>query len=191
MLHQRKSVGHKPHGRRRGEDVRSPRDIFLEYVVLHRPGDLLQVRPLAARDRHVHAEENGGGGVDRHRRRHGFQRDVPEEDFHVGKRVDRHTHLPDLPVRELVVRIIPHLRRQVKRDRESRRPVLEEMEIAPVRLRGGAEPRILAHRPEPSAVHRGIRAPRKRIRPGRTDLPLRNPSLRARTEARSRSRNQR
>ena len=48
-------------------------------------------------------------------------------------------------------------------------PLLEQVAVAPVRLRGGAEPRVLAHRPEPPAVSAGVQAARERVAAGLAD----------------------
>ena len=61
-----------------------------------------------------------------------------------------------------MVGVIAHLRRQVEGDREARLPLLEEIAVAPVRLRRRAEAGVLAHGPEPAAVHRGLDAARVR-----------------------------
>ena len=70
-----------------------------------------------------------------------------EEDFHVIERADRHPDLADLAVGHWVVGVVADLRGQVERDRKPGLPLVEQVLVALVGLGGGAEPRVLAHRP--------------------------------------------
>src|SRR6266550_1774798 len=58
--------------------------------------------------------------------------------------------------------VVAHLRRQIERDGETRLAVLEEIAVSRVGFLGRAEPRVLAHRPEPPPIHRGLDATRVR-----------------------------
>src|SRR5207248_4247151 len=68
--------------------------------------------------------------------------------------------------RDRGVRIVPHLRRQVEGDRQPRLALLEQEAVALVRLRRRAEAGVLAHRPQPRAVHRLVHAAREGILAG-------------------------
>ena len=75
--------------------------------------------------------------------------------------------LPTSPRASGMVRVVAHLGRQVEGDREAGLPLLEEVAEALVGLGRRAEAGVLAHRPEPPAVHRGLDAARERdTRPG-------------------------
>jgi hypothetical protein len=158
----RDEVGREPHRRPRRKDVGPPRDVLLQDVVLRRSGDTVGRHALALGDRGVHREEDRGRRVDRHRCRHFAHRDAFEEAREVLERADRDADLPHLTGDARVVRVVAHLRWQIERDREARLSLLEEVAIPRVRLLGGAEARVLPHRPETSPVHRRLDAPRVR-----------------------------
>ena len=165
----REQVGRQPHRRARREDVVPPRDVLLEDVVLHRPAECRRRNALLLRDQLVEQQEQPGGRVDRHRRRHGVERDPAEEDLHVRDRVDRHAGAPDLAECARIVGVHAELRRQVERDRKTGLAVLEQVAVARVRLLGRGEARVLAHRPRPTAVHVGVRPARVRELAGQLD----------------------
>src|ERR1035437_7477828 len=62
-----------------------------------------------------------------------------------------------------MIRVATHLRGQVERDRQPRLTLLEQVAVAAVRFLRAAEACVLAHRPQPSAIHRRLHAARKRI----------------------------
>ena len=64
------------------------------------------------------------------------------------------------------------LTRQVERDAEARAAGREQLLVAGVGLLGRPEPRELPHRPEPSAVHRGVDAARGGRVAGETHIAL-------------------
>src|SRR5436190_21043703 len=55
-----------------------------------------------------------------------------------------------------MIRVVSHLGGQIERDREARLPGLEEVLKPVVRFLGRSKTRVLAHRPQLAAVHRGI-----------------------------------
>ena len=98
--------------------------------------------------------------------------------------------LPDLAERVRVVGVVADLRRQVEGDREPGRALLEQVAVAPVRLGGGAEARVLPHRPEPPAVAGGVQPAREGVLAGLADrrgvaerTPGRTPARATRSEA--------
>src|SRR5439155_21388457 len=95
--------------------------------------------------------------------------DAREELLEIREARDRHADLPNLARDLLVVRVVAHLRREIERDGEARLPMLEEVTEARVRFLGGAEPRVLPHRPEAAAVHRRPHAARVRRLAGETE----------------------
>ncbi len=177
---------------RRWIDVRSPRDVFLEHVVLDRAGQRGRVGALLLGDQLVEQQQHRRRRVDRHRGGHLAERDLVEQDPHVLERVDRHPDLADLAGHSRRVGVVAHLGRQVERHRESGRAVRDQLAIARVGLRGGAETGVLPHGPGPLGVHRGVRAAgerklprlaerRRRVEPGqigrRVDVAERAPRL--------------
>src|SRR5205807_4226286 len=73
---------------------------------------------------------------------------------------------PDFAARARIVRVDPHLRRQIEGDREAGLAGVEQVAEALVRLLRRPESCVLAHGPETAAVHRGLNAARERKRAG-------------------------
>ncbi len=84
--------------------------------------------------------------------------------MHVIHGIDRHADAADFAVRARAVGVDAHLRGQIERDRQSCLSVVQQQAKPPVGLLGRAEPGVLAHGPQPAAVHRGLDAPRERKR---------------------------
>ena len=156
-------VGHEAHRRPRRVDPRPAGDVLLEDVVLGRARDPVARHALLLGGGRVEREQDRRRRVDRHRRADLAERQAVEQDLHVGERADRDADPADLPRRLRRVRVVAHLGRQVERDRQARLALLEEVAEAAVRLLGGREARVLAHRPEPRAVHRGLDAAGERV----------------------------
>jgi hypothetical protein len=156
-------VGRDPHRWHRRVDVGAAGQIFLEYVVLGGPCDVLSIHALLLCHERVEEQENRGGRVYRHRGRDLLQRDAFEEVAHVQERVDGYADLADLPKGELMVRVASHLRGQVEGHREACLTVLYQVLEAGVRLTRRAETRVLAHGPWPAAIHARVRAAGVRI----------------------------
>ena len=78
------------------------------------------------------------------------------------------------------VRIVAHLRRQVKGDRQPRLPLGEEVVEPPIRLGRRSEPGILPHGPEARPVHRWLDPPRVGILPGEAQVGEGSRNLRGR-----------
>ena len=75
---------------------------------------------------------------------------------------DRDADAAHLPLRLGRVGVVAHLGRQVERDRQPGLALLEQVAEARVRLLGGREAGVLAHRPEAAAVHGRLDATRER-----------------------------
>ncbi len=156
--------------RRRGRpDPRAARDVLLEDVVLHRAPHLITRHALLVSDRDVEGEHDGGGPVDRPRRRDAIERDVPEEDLGVGERVEGDADPADLLFDVGVVGVVADLGGQVGRHRESRAALFEQELVPLVGPLGGTETRVLAERPEPVAVAPRVVAAREGVFAGRPD----------------------
>src|SRR5215207_5814197 len=151
-------VGRYPHRWNRRVDVGASGQVLLEYVVLGGPRDVPSLHALLLRNERVEEQEDRGCRVYRHRGRNLPQGNALEEVAHVQERVDGYTDLSHLAHRELMVRITPHLRRQVEGHGEARLAVIYEVLEAGVRLARRPETRVLAHGPWPAAIHARVRA---------------------------------
>ena len=131
-------------------------------------------------DELVQQQQQRGGSVDRHRGRHLVERDAVEQHPHVLDRVDRHADLADLAVGDRGVGVVAHLGRQVEGHGQPGRAVRDQLVVARVGLGRGAEPGVLAHRPGPAGVHRGVDAAGVGVRARALPAARRDPSLSAR-----------
>src|SRR5207248_4314041 len=120
----------------------------------------------------VEREQRRGGRVAPHRAADFPQVDAAEEALHVVDGVDRAAHASHLAARAWAVRVVAHLRGEVESGRQPRLARGQEVAEALVRFLGGSEPGILAHGPEPTAVHGGLHAARVRILSRKAQLLL-------------------
>ena len=112
-------------------------------------------------DDHIHREQNRRRRVDRHRGRDPIERDLAKELREILDRIDGDTDPSDLSVRHRVVGVVPHLRRKIECGGQPRLPRREQLTEPAIGLLRRAESGILAHRPQPAGVHRGVDAARK------------------------------
>ena len=124
-------------------------------------------------DGDVKTEQNRRRRVDRHRSGDLVERQPLEQQAHVLDGVDGHARRARPRLGARVVGIAPHLRRQIERHREARLALRQQIVVAAVRFRGGAEPGVLAHRPETRAVHVGLRSAREGGLAGKTEVSQR------------------
>jgi len=89
---------------------------------------------------------------------------------HVGHRVDGHADLADLTFGARMIGVVTHLGGQIESARETGLTGGEQELEALVRRLGGTEARVLAHRPQLAAVHRGVNAARVRGLAGGSEL---------------------
>ena len=68
---------------------------------------------------------------------------------------------PTSPCGQRVVGVVAHLRGQVEGDAQAADALRQEIAIPGVGLRGRAEAGVLAHRPQPAAIHRRLDAARE------------------------------
>src|SRR5207342_1900685 len=90
----------------------------------------------------------------------------------VVDRVDRDAGLAHLALGPGVVRVQPHLRRQVERDGEPRLPVVEQVSEPLVGLLGRGHPGVLPHRPQAPEVHRRVHTAGERRLAGESEVPF-------------------
>ena len=79
---------------------------------------------------------------------------------------------PTSPSASRRVRVVAHLGRQVEGDRQPGLALLEQVAEALVGLLGGREAGVLAHRPEPAAVHRRLDAAGERVLAGAPEVAV-------------------
>src|SRR5208283_3642761 len=151
-------VDHQAHGGFGRVDVFLLRDVFLEDVVLQRAGDFLPVGALLFGDGEVHGPNDGGGGVDGHAGGDIGERDLIEEDFHIGEGGDGDAAFADFAFGEGGIGIVAHERGEIESGGEDGLAVGEEIAEALVGVLGGAETGELAHGPKAGAVHGGVNA---------------------------------
>ena len=156
-------VRHQAHRGCRGIDVRAARDVLLEDVVLDRAAQLGARDATLVGDGDVEGEQDRRRGVDRHRGRDLAQRQAVEQHLHVVDRADRHADPAHLALPR------PARRRRSPSGWAGRRrptspvwPCVEQVAEAPVGFGGGGEAGVLAHRPQPAAIHGRLDAARER-----------------------------
>ncbi len=154
----REDVGDDPHRVPRRVDVGAARDVFLQDVVLDGAAQLGQRDTLPACDRHIQREQNNGGGVDRHRRRHLAQRDAVKQRRHVVDGVNRHTNTAHFPCGHRMVGVVAHLRGKIEGDAQAADTLREQVAVACIGLCRRPEAGVLAHRPQAPPIHRGLNA---------------------------------
>ncbi len=167
-----KKIGNEPHGGGRRKDVCPPGDVLFEDVVLHSPANLRRWDPLLFPDRHIHTQQNCGGGIDRHRRGDLVQGDAVQEAFHILQRIDDDSHLAHLSMGFGRIRVVPDLGREVEGNAQAGLALLQKIAKSAIGLLRRSEAGVLPHRPEAPPVHRGLNAPREGVFPGKAELRL-------------------
>ena len=132
---------------------------LLQDVVLNGALELLGVGALTTGDQYVERQQNGGCRIDGHGRSDLIERDVIEQQFHVGDGSDGDAHLSHFAGGERMVGVHAHLRGQIEGDGESGGALRQQVAVALVAFLGGAEAGVLAHGPQPLAVHVFIDTP--------------------------------
>ena len=151
-------------------DVGAAGDVFLEDVVLNRSGQLRGWNVLTPRDGDVEGQQNGRRRVDGHRGGDAIERDAVKQGGHVLDGIDGHADFADLALCHRVIGVVAHLGRQIEGDAQAVDPLSQQVTEALIRLGGRAKPGVLAHRPQPAAVHRRLDAARERKFAGETEL---------------------
>ena len=167
-------VGDDPHRRTRRIDIGPPGDVLLEDVVLDRAAQALRGDTGLLGHDLIEQQEDGRRGVDGHRRGDTVEREVGQQRPHVLDRVDGHAHLALGP---RMIGVVAHLRGQVEGARQPGLAVPEE-ELEPlVRRLRCAEAGVLAHGPQPAAVHVGVHAAGVGVPAWLPELPGRVPAV--------------
>ena len=130
------------------------------------PPSLAAGHPLLLGHQLVEEQQDGRGGVDRHRRGDLVEGQTAQQDPHVVDGVDGHADLAHLALGPGVVGVVAHLGRQVEGARKPGPPAGEQQ---PPPLVGGLrrpETGILPDRPRPAPVHGRVDAAGVREGPG-------------------------
>ena len=126
-----------------------PRELVLRHA-------LLLGRHDVARQHRQH------GAVHGHRHAHLVERDAVEQDLHVLDGVDRHARLADVAHHARMIGIVAAVGGEIERHRQAHLAGREIGAIELVALLGGREAGVLAHRPGPAGIHRGLGPARER-----------------------------
>ena len=155
-------VGHDAHRGSGRIDVGVPDHELLEDVVLDRAGELLLRHALLLGRHDVARQHRQHGAVHGHRHAHLVERDAVEQDLHVLDGIDRHARLADVADDARMVGIVAAVGGEIERHREAHLARREIGAIELVALLGRREAGVLAHRPGPAGIHRGLRPARER-----------------------------
>ena len=156
-------VADDPHRRCRRVDVGVAHHELFQDVVLNgsRKGFARHTLLLGGDD--VACEDRQHRTVHRHRHRHLIEGNTVEENLHVLYRIDRHPGHADITGNARVIRVIPTVRREIKRHRDALSAAGERLFVKGIRLFGSGKPGVLANCPWPTGVHRGLRTPNERF----------------------------
>ena len=170
-------VGDEPHRGPRRVDVGPPGHVLLQDVVLDGAAQRVGRHALLLGHQLVEQQQDGGGGVDGHRRRDLVEGQAGQQQAHVGQRVDGHPDLAHLALGPGVVRVEPHLGGEVEGARQPGLARAQEELEALVGVLGRPEPGVLPHGPQPAPVHAGVDAPRVGRLPGLAQPAIGVPAL--------------
>ena len=124
------------------------------------PESAARSTPVLSATLDIHGHDHRGGRVDRHGGAHGTQVDAREQRLHVGQRVDGDAGPAHLSLGQGIVGVTSQQGGHVERRRQAVAPGAEQLLEAAVGVLGGPEAGELAHRPQPRAVHGGVRSTR-------------------------------
>ena len=160
-------VGDEPHRRPGRIDVGAPGHVLLQDVVLDGAAQQRRVDAVLLGDQLVEEQEDGGRGVDGHRRGDLVERAGRRGAGRMSSRVSMATpDLAHLALRAGVVGVVAHLGGEVEGARQAGLAGVEQELEALVGGLGRAEAGVLAHGPQAAPVHVGTDAPGVGVRAG-------------------------
>ena len=180
-----------------GKDPGVLGDKLLEDVVLQGSLELVDGDTLLLGRGNEEAEDDRGRTIDRHRDRDLIERNTVEQRLHVGQRGNGDAALADFTLGTRMIRIVPHQRGEIERDRQAGLPALEQELVPsigvrrPFRSRRTAASSRVAHGTSwdecpactgslPAAARvRRHRAACRPIRPTRPEMVVKSESRRA------------
>ena len=121
--------------------------ILFQNIILHRAGELAYLHPLLFGDRDIERQQDAGRRVNRHRGADAVERQAVEQRLHIFQAGNRDANLAHFAFGHRMVRIVAHLRWQIKGDREPRRALREQEMVAFIRFFRRSEACILPHCP--------------------------------------------
>ena len=154
------------HRGRRRVDVRVADHELLEDVVLDGPRELRLGHALLFRRDDVARQHRQHRAVHRHRHADAVEGDAVEEDLHVLDGVDRHAGLAHVARDARVVAVIAPVGGEIEGHADALPAGPERRAIERVGVLGGREAGVLADRPRPDGVHRGLRTAHERLEAG-------------------------
>ena len=157
-----KDVGDDFHRRQGRVDVGVAHHKLLEDVVLDGALQLLLLDALFLGSDDVEGQNGQHGAVHSHRHAHLVERNLVEEDLHIEDAVDSHTSLADVAHNALVVRVVAAMCCQVESHRKTLLTGGNVAAVEGVRLFGGRESCVLAHRPGAHHIHRAVGSAQER-----------------------------
>ena len=137
---------------------------------MHRAGELANVGALAAGHRDIERQQNRRGRIDGHRSGNLGQVDAIEQALHVFDRIDGHADFADFADGQRMIGIQADLGGQIEGNRKARGAIRQQIFVALVGFLGVAHAGVLAHGPEPAAIHGGLHAAGEGIFAGIADV---------------------
>ncbi len=122
------------------------------------PEILRPVGTLFFGDGEIHGPDDGGGRIDGHRGGDIGERNLVEEDFHVGERADGDAAFANFTFGQCVIGVVAHQGGEIEGSGKAGLALSEEITEALVGVLGGAEAGELAHGPHSAAMHGGVNA---------------------------------
>ena len=130
------------------------------------PFKLLRLHPLLFRGDDVQGHDRQHGAVHRHRDAHLVERDAVEQHPHVVDAVDRHAGHADVAGDARMIGVVAAVRGQIEGDAQAHLAGGQVAAVEGVGILGGREAGVLADRPRPLHVHRGVRPAHERRHAG-------------------------
>src|SRR5207249_4566428 len=141
-------------------DVRVPRNILLQNIILCRSLQLVLRDALFDSNGNIERKKDWRGGVDRHARAHTSQANALEETPHIMDAADRDSNSPNFSSSSWMVCVETELCWQVECCAEPGLTVRYQILEAAISFFGGPETRVLTHGPQPVPIHSIVDATR-------------------------------
>src|SRR5437867_198889 len=125
-----KDVRDNSHRRAGRIDVRAPRDVLLQNVILNCARKPRERSTLPFGDGEIEREQNRRGGVDGHRGGNAFERDPLEESFHILEGIDGYSDAAHFSLGQRMIGVEADLGGKIKSYGKSSRPLREQITVA-------------------------------------------------------------
>ena len=151
-------VANDAHAGRRRVDIGIADHELFQNVVLNGSAEFVLAHALLFRRHHITGQHRQHGAVHGHGHADLVQRDLVEQDFHVLDRIDGHAGLADVTRHARMVAVIAPVGGQVERHADTLTTGGQRLAVEGIRFLGRGKAGILANRPRPHRVHRGLGA---------------------------------